>query len=85
MGNKLRSNIQYRKYSDKSCIYLLTCSSQNKTYKEFYILFLKRNEVFDENIIPGTPRLVISSLTGDIYFTNHYNEFINVKTGEKFK
>lgn len=58
---------------------------QDETYKEFYILFSSRNEVLDEDIRPGTPRFVISSSTGDIYFTNHYDEFINVKTGKKFK
>ena len=58
---------------------------QDETYKEFYILFSKRNEVLDDYTRPGTPRFVISSSTGDVYFTNHYDEFINVKTGKKFK
>lgn len=58
---------------------------QDETYKEFYILFSSRNEVLDDDTRPGTPRFVISSSTGDVYFTNHYDEFINVKTGKKFK
>lgn len=58
---------------------------QDETYKEFYILFSMRKEVLDDDTRPGTPRFVISSSTGDVYFTNHYDEFINVKTGKKFK
>ncbi len=76
---KDKVKISQKYYNDKKIL------PQDKTYKEFYILFSSRNEVLDEDIRPGTPRFVISSSTGDVYFTNHYDEFINVKTGKKFK
>lgn len=76
---KDKVKISQKYYNDKKIL------PQDKTYKEFYILFSSRNEVLDEYIRPGTPRFVISSSTGDVYFTNHYDEFINVKTGKKFK
>lgn len=76
---KDKVKISQKYYNDKKIL------PQDKTYKEFYILFSSRNDVLDEDIRPGTPRFVISSSTGDVYFTNHYDEFINVKTGKKFK
>lgn len=76
---KDKVKISQKYYNDKKIL------PQDKTYKEFYILFSKRNEVLDDYTRPGTPRFVISSSTGDVYFTNHYDEFINVKTGKKFK
>lgn len=56
----------------------------DKSYQEFYVLFSEKGEVLSPDTRPGTPRFVISSIYGtpprrDIYFSNHYEDFINIE------
>lgn len=57
----------------------------DKEYLEFYVLSGNAKEL-DDSSRPGTPRFVISSDIPNptsVYFSNHYNNYIDLKTGKK--